>query len=55
MCINVVQDYNLRKRSEHLLKSMMLDGRAISVTDPKSYSQRFRNFLGALFCSKQFK
>lgn len=46
-----MQDYNLRKRSEHLFKSMMLDGKAISVTDPKSYSQRFRNFLGALFCT----
>lgn len=47
----ILQDYNLRKRSEHILKSMMLDGRAISVTDPKSYSQRFRGFLSALFCT----
>ena len=44
-----MQDYNLRKRAEHLVKSVVRDGTAISVTDPKSYAARFRSFAADLF------
>ncbi len=44
-----MQDYNLRKRTEHLLKSVYRDSRAISVISPHSYSQRFCRFMHTLF------
>ena len=43
------QDYNIRKRSEHLLKRIMLDGRSISVVHPETYAQRFMAFFQNLF------
>ena len=43
------QDYNLRKRAEHLVKSVVRDGATISVTDPVSYAARFRRFAADLF------
>ena len=45
----LVQDYNLRKRSEHLFKRLMLDGRTISVVHPETYAQRFMAFFQNLF------
>lgn len=49
MLILFVQDYNIRKRTEHVLKSIVQDGRTISVTSPHAYSQRFINFMHTLF------
>ncbi len=47
------QDYNLRKRAEHLVKSVVRDGSAISVTDPSSYAARFRRFAADLFVAQK--
>ena len=44
-----MQDYNMRKRTEHLFKSMVQDGRAISVTNPHTYATRFCRHMQTLF------
>jgi len=44
-----VQFYNLRKWSEHQLKSIVSDGTQISVTNPKTYSKRFTRHMQTLF------
>ena len=47
-----LQDYNLRKRSEHLFKRLVVDGRSISVVHPETYAQRFMAFFQDLFITK---
>ncbi|KAL6749605.1 PIP5K-domain-containing protein [Haematococcus lacustris] len=47
--IDILQDYNGAKRLEHRLKSLMHDSYSISVTDPKTYAQRFQSFLRSVF------
>ncbi|CAF0885996.1 unnamed protein product [Adineta ricciae] len=43
--IDILQSYQLRKKLEHTLKSVVTDGTQISVTHPNYYSERFRKFL----------
>lgn len=45
----IVQLYNLRKWSEHQLKSIVQDGKKISVTNPKAYARRFTRHMQTLF------
>jgi hypothetical protein len=47
-----LQQYNLRKKSEHALKSMMMDSRLISVADPRNYADRFCRFMSDLFVAR---
>lgn len=47
--IDILQDYNLRKKIEHATKSLFLDPMAISVVEPKSYARRFVSFLEKVF------
>ena len=44
-----VQEYGMRKRLEHILKSTVLDGETISVTDPRTYCTRFRKYMRDVF------
>jgi len=43
--IDILQSYQLRKKLEHTLKSVVTDGDQISVTHPSFYSERFQKFL----------
>lgn len=43
--IDILQEYNLRKKLEHAYKSIQFDPETISVVEPKLYAQRFFNFL----------
>ncbi|CAF1214790.1 unnamed protein product [Rotaria sordida] len=43
--IDILQSYQLRKRLEHRVKSVITDGSQISVTHPSYYSERFQKFL----------
>ncbi|CAL0329916.1 unnamed protein product [Lupinus luteus] len=43
--IDILQEYNMKKKIEHAYKSIKFDPFTISVTEPKIYAQRFINFL----------
>lgn len=43
--IDILQEYNLRKKIEHAYKSLQFDPVTISVVEPKFYAERFINFL----------
>ncbi|XP_033724893.1 phosphatidylinositol 4-phosphate 5-kinase type-1 gamma-like isoform X2 [Pecten maximus] len=43
--IDVLQSYRLKKKFEHTMKSIVIDGDTISVHRPSYYSQRFQNFF----------
>ncbi|KAI7749148.1 hypothetical protein M8C21_001213 [Ambrosia artemisiifolia] len=43
--IDILQEYNMRKKVEHAFKSVRHDPTLISVADPKFYSKRFFSFL----------
>lgn len=47
--IDILQDYDISKRLEHAYKSLQVDPTSISAVDPKSYSKRFRDFIGRTF------
>ncbi|KAK4491245.1 hypothetical protein RD792_001979 [Penstemon davidsonii] len=47
--IDILQDYNIRKKVEHTCKSMKFDPLSISVVEPKIYSKRFISFLQKIF------
>ena len=47
--IDILQKYNPQKQIEHRLKSMIHSAASISVTHPKTYSERFRKFLNRSF------
>ena len=47
--IDILQEYNTRKKIEHAIKCRRHDPMAISVADPKFYSKRFFNFMEKLF------
>ncbi|XP_024959323.1 phosphatidylinositol 4-phosphate 5-kinase 8-like isoform X2 [Cynara cardunculus var. scolymus] len=47
--IDILQEYNVRKKIEHAYKSVRHDPMSISVADPKFYSKRFFNFLEKAF------
>lgn len=47
--IDILQDYNMRKKIEHACKSMKFDPLTISVVEPKIYSKRFISSLERIF------
>lgn len=47
--IDILQDYNLRKKMEHASKSVLIDSVSISVVEPKLYARRFIDFLEKVF------
>ncbi|XP_021728561.1 phosphatidylinositol 4-phosphate 5-kinase 7-like [Chenopodium quinoa] len=47
--IDILQDYNLRKKIEHASKSLLIDPVSISVVEPKLYARRFIAFLEKVF------
>ena len=49
---SMVQEYNFRKRMEHAMKRTVVDGKTISVVDPRQYAKRFRTSMTETFVSK---
>ncbi|KAF8681932.1 hypothetical protein HU200_045385 [Digitaria exilis] len=47
--IDILQDYDLTKKLEHVYKSFHTDPNSISAVDPKLYSKRFQDFIGRIF------
>ncbi|WZY97460.1 hypothetical protein YC2023_069789 [Brassica napus] len=47
--IDILQEYNTKKKVEHKCKSLQYDPMTISVTEPTIYSKRFVNFLHKVF------
>ncbi|GAA0158754.1 kinase [Lithospermum erythrorhizon] len=47
--IDILQEYNMKKKLEQRYKSLQFDPMSISVTDPEVYSLRFLNFLEKVF------
>ncbi|KAE8702145.1 Phosphatidylinositol 4-phosphate 5-kinase 1 [Hibiscus syriacus] len=47
--IDILQDYDISKKLEHVYKSMQYDPTSISAVDPKLYSKRFRDFIFKVF------
>ncbi|OIW19297.1 hypothetical protein TanjilG_20422 [Lupinus angustifolius] len=43
--IDILQEYNMKKKIEHACKSLRFDPMTISVVEPKIYAQRFINFF----------
>ncbi|GMI34972.1 hypothetical protein TeGR_g2239, partial [Tetraparma gracilis] len=43
--IDILQQYNSRKRAETFFKGLMFDTKQISCVDPKWYAQRFLNYM----------
>eukprot|EP00887_Chlorella_sp_A99_P001758 scaffold19.g1758.t1 len=50
--IDFLQEYNMRKKLEHSFKSVVADGSAISVCDPRAYARRFLAFMEQVFLEK---
>ena len=48
----LLQQYNLRKKSEHAFKSLVLNSKLISVMDPESYAERFCKSAQDLFVAR---
>ncbi|XP_073315862.1 phosphatidylinositol 4-phosphate 5-kinase 1-like [Primulina huaijiensis] len=47
--IDILQDYDISKKLEHMYKSLQVKSTSISAVDPKLYSKRFRDFIGRIF------
>lgn len=47
--IDILQDYDISKKLEHVYKSIQHDPTSISAVDPKQYSKRFRDFIYRIF------
>ncbi|CAH9130708.1 unnamed protein product [Cuscuta epithymum] len=47
--IDILQEYNMKKKLEHAYKSMLVDPMSISAVKPSVYSKRFINFLEKVF------
>ncbi|KAJ1405392.1 Phosphatidylinositol-4-phosphate 5-kinase, core [Sesbania bispinosa] len=43
--IDILQEYNVKKKIEHAYKSLRYDPLSISVIEPKMYAERFINFM----------
>ncbi|KAL2342185.1 hypothetical protein Fmac_010125 [Flemingia macrophylla] len=43
--IDILQNYNVKKKIEHACKSLQFDPKTISVVEPKMYDERFIKFL----------
>ncbi|CAI5961790.1 unnamed protein product [Closterium sp. NIES-65] len=49
--IDILQEYNTRKKAEHVCKSLRYDGTSISAVNPALYASRFGNFISITFPS----
>ncbi|CAI7871370.1 unnamed protein product [Closterium sp. NIES-54] len=49
--IDILQEYNTRKKAEHVCKSLRYDGLSISAVNPALYASRFGNFISITFPS----
>lgn len=47
--IDILQEYNIKKKIEHAYKSLRFDPLTISAVEPKLYSKRFISFLERVF------
>ncbi|XP_031250063.1 phosphatidylinositol 4-phosphate 5-kinase 7-like isoform X1 [Pistacia vera] len=47
--IDILQEYNVKKKVEHAYKSLQFDPLKISAVEPKLYAKRFINFLKKVF------
>ncbi|OVA10292.1 Phosphatidylinositol-4-phosphate 5-kinase [Macleaya cordata] len=47
--IDILQEYNMKKKIEHTYKSLFYDPNSISAVEPSLYSKRFINFLEGVF------
>ncbi|XP_043721609.1 phosphatidylinositol 4-phosphate 5-kinase 8-like isoform X2 [Telopea speciosissima] len=47
--IDILQEYNIKKKIEHAYKSLLFDPLSISAVEPKVYSKRFISFLERVF------
>ncbi|KAL9405402.1 hypothetical protein Peur_002374 [Populus x canadensis] len=47
--IDILQEYNVKKKVEHACKSLKFDPLSISAVEPKLYAKRFLNFLHKVF------
>ncbi|KAF5177226.1 Phosphatidylinositol 4-phosphate 5-kinase, partial [Thalictrum thalictroides] len=47
--IDILQEYNIKKKLEHAFKSLHFDPMTISAVEPELYSNRFINFLKKVF------
>ncbi|KAJ0963584.1 hypothetical protein J5N97_028706 [Dioscorea zingiberensis] len=47
--IDILQDYNMRKKIEHAFKSLHFESCSISAVDPDFYSTRFLRFIKSVF------
>ncbi|PHT97895.1 Phosphatidylinositol 4-phosphate 5-kinase 7 [Capsicum chinense] len=47
--IDILQEYNMKKKLEHTYKSWQFDPMSISAIEPKIYSKRFLSFLEKVF------
>ncbi|KAE8683175.1 Phosphatidylinositol 4-phosphate 5-kinase 5 [Hibiscus syriacus] len=53
--MDIIQDYDISKKLEHVYKSMQYDPTSTSAIDPKLYSKRFRDFIFKTFNYDQLK
>ncbi|XP_038681946.1 phosphatidylinositol 4-phosphate 5-kinase 7-like isoform X2 [Tripterygium wilfordii] len=47
--IDILQEYNMKKKVEHAYKSLQFDPLSISAVEPKTYAKRFIDFLEKVF------
>ncbi|KAJ7946634.1 Phosphatidylinositol-4-phosphate 5-kinase family protein [Quillaja saponaria] len=47
--IDILQEYNVKKKIEHAYKSLKFNPDTVSVVEPKKYAKRFINFLEKIF------
>ncbi|GFQ03646.1 phosphatidylinositol 4-phosphate 5-kinase 6 [Phtheirospermum japonicum] len=47
--IDILQDYDISKKLEHVYKSFQYDATSISAVDPRQYSKRYRDFIFRIF------
>ena len=47
--IDILQEYNMKKKIEHAVKSRQYDSVSISAVDPQFYSERFLKFIQTVF------
>lgn len=53
--IDILQEYNMKKKLEHTYKSLKFDPMSISAIEPKIYSKRFLSFLEKVFPVEPWK
>uniref|UniRef100_A0A8R7K4H6 1-phosphatidylinositol-4-phosphate 5-kinase n=1 Tax=Triticum urartu TaxID=4572 RepID=A0A8R7K4H6_TRIUA len=47
--IDILQEYNMRKNTEHACKSIKYNPLSISVVEPRFYLERFLKFICTVF------